>query len=151
MARMHSRHRGSSRSRKPSRDEVPDWVDLDADEVVEEVLALRRQGLTKARIGMELRDRLGVPDVKEVTGQSISDILADHDLQPEVPEDLLALLKRAVRLDNHLQQNPKDTHNRRGLTLIESKIRRLVKYYRSEGRLPEDWTYTMAQAKLLTE
>lgn len=151
MARIHARKRGSSRSRKPVREGLPDWVSLDADEVVEEVVALARQGRTQAEIGLELRDRLGVPDVKEVTGKKVGTILAEHDLEPDVPEDLRALMERAVQLDKHLQQHPKDTHNRRGLTLIESKIRRIVKYYVREGRLPEGWTYSMAQAKLLTE
>lgn len=151
MARLHSSHRGSSRSRPPIRDEAPDWVRLDADEVVEEIVALRQQGKTQAEIGQDLRDRLGVPDVKQVTGRSIGTILEDHDLASEVPEDLLALMHRAVRLDQHVQDHPKDASNRRGLRLIESKIRRLVGYYKDEGRLPDEWTYSMEQAKLLTE
>lgn len=151
MARIHSGHRGSSRSRPPVRDEAPDWVTLTADEVEEEVVALREQGLSAPEIGLKLRDRLGVPDVKEVTDRSITEILEDHDLAPEVPQDLLALMRRAVRLDDHVQEHPKDTSNRRGLEHVESKIRRLVKYYKKEDKLPADWTYSMEQARLLTE
>lgn len=151
MARIHSRKRGSSRSRPPLRDDQPDWVELSADEVVEEVVALRNQGLSQADIGRELRDRLGVPDVREVTGSSVGEILEDHDLESEVPEDLLDLMRRAVNLSEHLQEHPKDAANRRGMELVESKIRRLAKYYKEQGDLPEDWTYTLEQAELLTE
>lgn len=151
MARIHSRKRGSSRSRPPLRDDQPDWVELSADEVEEEVVALRNQGLSQADIGRELRDRLGVPDVKEVTGKSVGGILEDHDLESEVPEDLLDLMRRAVNLSEHLQEHPKDAANRRGMELVESKIRRLAKYYKEQGDLPKDWTYTLEQAELLTE
>lgn len=151
MARMHASKRGSSRSRPPVRDEAPEWVELTAEEVEEEVVALRKQGGSQAEIGLELRDRLGVPDVREVTGKSIGEILEERDLAPEVPEDLVALMERAVRLDRHIEEHPKDVSNRRGLQLVESKIRRLVKYYKEQDELPDDWTYSMAQAKLLTE
>jgi small subunit ribosomal protein S15 len=39
--------------------------------------------------------------------------------------------------------------SKRGMQLIESKIRRLAKYYKREGKLPEDWAYNLEQAKLL--
>ncbi|HDI10435.1 MAG TPA: 30S ribosomal protein S15, partial [Euryarchaeota archaeon] len=59
------------------------------------------------------------------------------------------LIKRAVNLREHLDKHPKDLHSRRGLILIESKIRRLVKYYVNKGVLPEGWKYDPEQAKLL--
>jgi len=63
----------------------------------------------------------------------------------------LNLMKRAVNLRNHLENHPKDLHSRRGLQLIESKIKRLVKYYRRKKVLPENWKYTPETAKLLVE
>ncbi|TLZ65188.1 MAG: 30S ribosomal protein S15, partial [Methanobacteriota archaeon] len=38
--------------------------------------------------------------------------------------------------------------NKRGLSLIESKIRRLSRYYREEGVLPADWDYSRTVAEL---
>lgn len=151
MSRIHSGHGGSSGSTPPVRDEEPDWVDLDPSEVEEEVVALADQGLTQAEIGQALRDRLGVPNVQEVTDRSVGEILAVHGEAEEIPEDLMKLMERAVRVDEHLQENPKDISNRRGMELVESKIRRLVDYYQDEGVLDDDWTYTLEQAKLLTE
>ena len=44
--------------------------------------------------------------------------------------------------------NKKDKSSRRGLQLIESKIRRLVKYYRKTGIFEQDFKYEPSQATL---
>ncbi|HYU07016.1 MAG TPA: 30S ribosomal protein S15, partial [Thermoplasmata archaeon] len=38
--------------------------------------------------------------------------------------------------------------NKRGLQLIESKIRRLSRYYKDRGVLPSDWDYSLKLAEL---
>ncbi|HIE33746.1 MAG TPA: 30S ribosomal protein S15, partial [Candidatus Altiarchaeales archaeon] len=63
--------------------------------------------------------------------------------------DLENLIRKAVNLRKHLEQNKKDLHNRRALQLIESKIRRLTKYYKGAGKLPENWMYEPEKAKLM--
>ncbi|MBM3309645.1 MAG: 30S ribosomal protein S15, partial [Candidatus Altiarchaeales archaeon] len=67
----------------------------------------------------------------------------------EIPEDLQNLIKKAVSLRKHLESHKKDFGNKHGLLLVESKIRRLVRYYTSEGRLPSGWRYEPEKAKLL--
>ncbi|MCD5409529.1 MAG: 30S ribosomal protein S15, partial [Methanocellales archaeon] len=57
--------------------------------------------------------------------------------------------QKAVGLKRHLDQNSKDLHNKRSLQITESKIRRLVKYYKKEGVLPEDWIYNLQTAEML--
>ncbi|HIQ32613.1 MAG TPA: 30S ribosomal protein S15 [Methanothermococcus okinawensis] len=151
MARMHARKRGASGSKKPLRTEPPKWVTMTPEEVESKVVELAKKGYQSAMIGLILRDTYGIPDVKLITGKSISDIMKEHNVYPEVPEDLLNLMKRAVNLRNHLENHPKDLHSKRGLQLIESKIRRLVKYYRRKKVLPENWKYTPEIAKLLVE
>jgi small subunit ribosomal protein S15 len=59
-------------------------------------------------------------------------------------------MKRAVRVRKHLDEHPKDYHSKRGLQLIESKIHRLVKYYKREGILPPDWKYDPSKVALYT-
>ena len=61
------------------------------------------------------------------------------------------LMRKAIRLNYHLEKNKKDLHNKRGLALVEAKIRRLERYYRSRGRLPEGWKYSLDRAKLEVE
>ena len=131
--------------------ENPEWVPLSPTEVEMKVVELAKEGHTSSMIGMILRDQYGVPSVKLATGKSITTILKENDLAPKLPEDLMSLIRKAVNLAEHLENNPKDLHNRRQLNLIEAKIRRLVKYYRRTGVLPEDWKYTLSKAKLLVD
>ncbi|MGA9099731.1 MAG: 30S ribosomal protein S15, partial [Methanotrichaceae archaeon] len=68
---------------------------------------------------------------------------------PEIPEDLSNLMRRAIHIRKHLKANVKDVHNKRSLQLIESKIRRLVRYYHDSGRLALSWEYTPEGAEIL--
>lgn len=151
MARLHSRKRGSSGSKRPLRTEVPNWVNLTPEEIENKIVEMAKEGKQSAIIGTILRDSYGIPDVKLITGKSISQIMKENNVYPEIPEDLFNLMKRAINLRNHLEQNPKDLHSRRGLQLIESKIRRLVKYYRNTKVLPAKWRYSPEKARLLVE
>ena len=151
MARIHARKRGSSGSKKPLRTEVPEWVTLTPEEIENKIVEMAKEGKQSALIGTILRDSYGIPDVKLITGKSISKIMEENNVYPEIPEDLLNLIKRAVNLRNHLENNPNDLHSKRGLLLIESKIKRLVKYYRNKKVLPAKWRYTPETARLLVE
>lgn len=151
MARMYSRRKGKSGSKKPFNPDKtpPEWCEMSAQEVEEKVVELFKQGYSTADIGMILRDSYGVPDVRLVTGKKMLQILRERGLAPEIPEDLQNLIKKAIRLRRHLETHRKDMHNKYALNLVESKIRRLEKYYRREGVLPEDWKYTPESAELM--
>ena len=83
--------------------------------------------------------------------KQITEILKDNGTEFEYPEDLLNLIKRAVNIREHLEENPKDLHSKRGLMTIESKIRRLVKYYTKNNVLPEGWRYDPKTAALIVK
>ncbi|MBP2172217.1 30S ribosomal protein S15 [Methanococcus voltae] len=151
MARLHSGKRGSSSSTRPLRTEVPAWVILNAEEVEARIIEMAKEGKQSALIGNIMRDMYGVPNVKLMTGKSVSTIMKEAGFYPEVPEDLLNLMKKAINLRNHLENNPRDTHSKTGLHLIESKIRRLVKYYKGTKVLPATWRYSPETARLLVE
>ena len=102
-------------------------------------------------IGTILRDQYGIPDSKIVTNKNISRIMQENKLYPDMPEDMLNLLKKSVLLRGHLARNKADKHSRKGLENLESKIRRLGKYYSRVGALPEDWRYDPEKAKLLVQ
>ena len=151
MARMHSRAKGRSGSKKPPVKIVPKWVKYSKKEVQDLIVKLAKEGHSSAAIGLILRDQYGIPDVKAITNKRISQILKEKGLYPEIPEDLLNLMKRAVRLRKHLEKHKKDLHSRRGLQNMESKIRRLAKYYIREGMLPKNWKYDPEKAKILVQ
>ena len=56
---------------------------------------------------------------------------------------------KALGLRKHLGENKKDLHNKRQLQLIESKIRRLVKYYIGSRKLQKDFIYKPENAEIL--
>jgi small subunit ribosomal protein S15 len=148
MARIHARHRGRSGSSPQTREKSPKWSPKPKD-VEKEVVKLASDGFSTSQIGITLRDTYGVPSVKLATGKSILSILKENDTSPPLPEDLTNLMRKAVRLGEHLKVNNKDIHNTRSLRLTEAKILRLVKYYRSNDVIPDDWKYSLANAKLL--
>jgi small subunit ribosomal protein S15 len=151
---MHTRRRGTSGSDKPATDEPPEWSDVDADDIEERVVELAEQGHDPSHIGIKLRDEgvqgTPVPDIKAATGKKVTEILEENDAAPDLPEDLRNLLEKAVNLNEHMEENGQDYQNKRALQNVESKIRRLVNYYRGDA-LDEDFKYTYENAKELVE
>ena len=149
IARIYARKKGKSGSKRPL--VKAKWVIYNKEEIERIIIKLAKDKLQTAKIGLVLRDQYGVPSVKTVAGKTISKILKENDLTPKLPEDLFNLLKRAVNLRNHLERNKRDKHSKRGLELLESKVRRLGKYYVKTRKLPEGWKYDPEQAKLIVE
>ena len=148
MARMHARKKGKSSSSKPFTTDSPDWVPLKPAEIERLIIQLATEGNNSAKIGLILRDQYGVPDVTLATDKTITKIMKDGGVSMALPEDLTALLRKVTELDAHLKRNPRDTHNKRSLQLIEAKIRRLERYYKRKGVLPEGWKYSLEGAEL---
>ncbi len=151
MARIHVHRRGKSGSSRPARTQHPKWSPLGPKEIDTQVNQLAREGKSTALIGAYMRDQFGVPSVKTATGKRIEQILKANNLQPRLPEDLTNLLKRIVNLQDHLARTKKDHQNERAPVLLESKVRRLAKYYVRVGRLPADWKYSGKTVKLLLQ
>ncbi|MFH1055260.1 MAG: 30S ribosomal protein S15 [Candidatus Altiarchaeota archaeon] len=149
MARMHSRRKGKSRSVKPDRDGTPEWVSYTPQEIEEIIVKLAKDGNNPSKIGLILRDQYGVPDVQSILGMKVTAVLEKNNLGLKLPEDMQNLINKSVALMVHFEKHKKDRHNQRGLHLIESKIRRLTKYYIRSGKLPKDWRYDPAKARLL--
>ncbi len=149
MARIHARRKGSSCSKRPLINENPAWVTISATEIEDLVAKLAKDGNVSAKIGLILRDQYGVPDVKLATGKTVTQIMKEKGVSPALPEDLSNLMRRAIDLNVHLRDNKGDISNTRGLLLIEAKIRRLERYYKKEGVLPEDWKYSLSTAELM--
>ena len=151
MARIYSRKKGKSGSKKPPIKIVPKWVKLKKEEIIKMVINMAKERKSSATIGAILRDQYGIPDVKTLTGKTITQIMAEGKLYPEIPEDLMNLFRKSVSLRNHLSRNKSDMHSKKGLEHMESKIRRLIKYYMREGKLPRDFRYDIEKVKLIIQ
>jgi len=151
MARMHSRKKGKAGSKKPLKMEKLTWIRYKPKEIELLIVKLAKEGKTSSEIGIILRDVYGVPDVKMILEKPITSILAEKKLLKELPEDLIALMKRAVFINKHLERNHTDMTAKRGLQLTDSKIKRLIKYYKKSGKIPVDWKYDPSKLKMYTE
>ena len=152
MARMYSSRKGKSGSSKPFMTEPSSWSNTDTKEIESLILKYAKEGMTTSQIGIVLRDKHAVPNVRLVLGKRIGAVLAENDLGGSYPEDLMNLMRQAVAIINHLGSGKhKDLHNMRSLEITESKIRRLSNYYIGEGRLPADWRYKRDELRLMVE
>ena len=147
MTRIHSHRRGKSQSFRPINKKV-DWVKLTSEQINEIISKLNKDGLRPSQIGIVLRDQYTVPSVRAVVGKKMKEILEDIDASPTIPEDLDSLVKRAIRLQNHLKSNKGDRKNVRSLEMIEAKIHRVSKYYKTKNTIPKDWKYKAMVAQL---
>jgi len=151
MSRMYSGRKGKSGSTKPSKLTKLGWVRYKPNEIELLISKLAKDGKTSSQIGLFLRDVYGIPDIKHITGKRITAILKEKNLLSKIPEDLMALIKRSIALRKHLESNKHDMPAKRGLELTESKIRKLVKYYKKTKNLEKDWKYDPDKIRLLIE
>ncbi|MBI4450924.1 30S ribosomal protein S15 [Candidatus Woesearchaeota archaeon] len=151
MAKMHSRKRGTSMSKRPIKRSKPTWLRYKPREIEILITKAAKEGKRAASIGIMMRDEYGVPDVKAATGKRITAILQERGLGPKMPDDLTSLMRRVLKLQKHLDANKLDMPAFRGIQLTEAKIKRLVKYYKSTGTLPPDWKYDRDKIKMLGE
>ena len=139
MGRMHSKGKGISKSAKPYKRSPPSWLKSSKGEVVEHICKLAKKGLRPSQIGVMLRDAHGIAQSTAITGQKVLRVLKAEGLAPEIPEDLYMLIKKAVAVRKHLERNRKDKDAKFRLILIESRVHRLARYYKTAGKLPPNW------------
>ncbi len=151
MARMHTGKHGKSKSRKPviNAETAPIEVKLSKKEIEKIIEDYSSQGFGPEIIGQYLKDKHGVPYIRQATGKKLGEIMKEKGISRELPADMLSLMKKAVVMRKHLSSNKQDVHNRIRLMRTESKIWRLSKYYKKEGTLPDEWKYDPAQAALI--
>ena len=146
---MAKKTRGARTKLKVLKKENPAWVKMGAKDIENLVVKLSSEGLGAAMIGTKLRDSYGIPNIKLATGKSVTQILKEGGAKMDLPVDLGNLLKRVSVLQKHMAENRGDLHNKRGLAMIEARIRRLAKYYQKKGTLPKTWKYSSKTVELL--
>ncbi len=146
MARRYSKKKGVSGSTKPFKVDNSEWVNKDPSAVKDVIVELDKAGKSASQIGIVLRDSHAVPDVKAYFGKSLGKILVEIGAKKEVPDDLLALIKRDIIIAKHMESNKKDMTAKRGQQLTLSKINKLVDYYKAKNVLKDDWSYERSKA-----
>lgn len=151
MARMYSRARGKSGSKKPAGKTSHSWLSYKPKEVEMLIVKLAKEGKQPSKIGLILRDTYGIPDVRSLLKKKITEVLKDRNLLKELPEDILALIKKDVAIMKHIKANKMDMTAKRGQLITESRIKKLVKYYKNSRRIPETWKYDPEKAGMFLE
>ena len=139
MARMHTRKRGKSKSRRIYSQGKPDWIQFSNEEVEKMIIDLKKAGSSNSVIGVKLRDQYGIPGTKAVLGKKLGKVLQSAGIKDDVPEDLMNLIKKYRNASKHMDANRNDMSNKRGQALLMAKILRLVKYYKRSGSLTPEW------------
>lgn len=150
MARMYSRRKGKSKSTKPIK-RIPSWMRYKGKEIEKLIIKLAKAGKNTSEIGMELRDTYGVHSVRAIAGKKVGGILKENELLKEIPEDIMALIRKFIAVKKHLEKNRQDKTAKRGLQLTDSKIRKLAKYCKRIGKIPKDWKFEAEKVKLYIE
>ena len=148
MGRLHTHRHGKSHSIRPVTARAPLWISQDSKEIEDLVVKYSKEGLSPSQIGIKLRDQYAIPLIKPITNKTISKILEENKLTPDLPEDLENIVKKAVGLQKHLKANKGDRRNVRSLELIEAKVHRLATYYKKIGKIPKNWKYKSVVAQL---
>ena len=146
---MYHRRKGISKSALPYRRTPPSWLKTSPSEVLEQVTKLAKKGLTPSQIGVILRDSHGIAQVSHVTGSKILRMLKKNGLAPDIPEDIYCLIKKAVQVRKHLDKFRQDKDAKFRLILIESRIHRTARYYKTVKALPPTWKYESSTASTL--
>jgi len=121
-------------------------------EIYDKIEELTKKGKTNAEIGVYLKENMNVTSAKAVAGNNILKIQEELKLREnKLPDDLMALIKKSVRLIKHKEDNKKDMTSKKGYQMTISKINRLRKYYIKEGKIPKSWRYSDETAKLLVK
>ncbi len=148
MGRVHSHRHGKSHSTRPVTPSAPTWVKQTPEEIEELVVKYAKEGLKPSEIGIKLRDQYAIPLVRQITKKSLTEILEQKGVTPDMPEDLNNLVTKALGLQKHLRANKSDRRNVRSLELLEAKVHRLSSYYKEIGRIPKTWKYKAVIAQL---
>jgi len=146
MARMHSRKHGKSGSKKPIKKSLPIWLRYKPKEVELIIAKLAKEGKNASEIGIMLRDTYGIPDVRLLFKKKLSQVVKENNLAPELPDDIMSLIRKSVTLRKHIEANDKDQTAKHGLNLTESKIKRLTKHFKKTGKLPAEWKFDPERA-----
>ena len=148
LARLYASKRGRSGSTRPVSKKTPVWCKYQPEEVEALVTKLAKEDNRPSIIGIILRDRYGIPLARPLLGKKVTKVLETSDFKLKIPEDLDSLIKKAEKMTKHYEKNRKDYATKRGLNLIESKVHRLSKYYKSCNLLSPDWNYKSVVASI---
>jgi small subunit ribosomal protein S15 len=148
VGRVHSHRHGKSHSIRPVTPSTSTWVKQNPGEIEDLIVKYAKEGLRPSEIGIKLRDQHSIPLTRQIVKKSVTQILEQKGVKPDMPEDLNNIVTKALGLQKHLKEHKSDRRNVRSLELLEAKVHRLSSYYKEIGRIPKTWKYKAVIAQL---
>ncbi len=139
MGRMHSAGKGQSLSMKPFSTQEPTHLTKSISEYEKLIEGLAKKGMPPAKIGTLLRDQHGIGNIADVLGMNLLQFLKKKNAAPSIPADLADLISKSSIIKTHLVIHPRDTDARYRLILANSKLHRVLRYYKEKGVMPKSW------------
>ncbi|OAG31081.1 small subunit ribosomal protein S13e [Nematocida displodere] len=139
MGRMYSNGKGISGSTTPYVRESPQWLEANCEDIEQKIVTYAKKGLSVSEIGSILRDEHCIGNMKFFSGRKLLMVLMKNNLAPQIPEDLDALVKKAINIRKHMESNRQDKDSKYRLILTESRISRLSRYYKTKKIIPANW------------
>jgi len=127
-------------AKKKAADEKKVYKKLSKEETEKLVLEMAKKGMSSAKIGLVLKKEYGVPKAKYVVGK-IEKLLVKNKMGKQMPEELSNMIDKAKKLRKHFEKNKKDMSAKRGILVVEAKIRKRAAYFRKKKMLSGDWEY----------
>ncbi|KAI5169889.1 small subunit ribosomal protein S13e [Pancytospora epiphaga] len=118
---------------------MPTYMTESVPEIKKIVINLGNRGNSASDIGAILRDQYGVGNVTDVLGTTLLEFMRKNGCAPAIPEDLTALVDKANNVRKHLSVFKKDNGAKYRLILINSRVHRLIRYYKQKKVLPGNW------------
>ncbi|POY74999.1 hypothetical protein BMF94_1975 [Rhodotorula taiwanensis] len=141
MGRMHNPHKGIASSALPYKRSAPRWLKTSPEEVKEHIF----KASLSSRLPVTIKTAGLAPQIPEDLYHA-SQTLTERKKRAE---GLTLLIKKAVQVRKHLERNRHDKDSKFRLILIESRIHRLARYYRTKGQLPPTFKYESATASTM--
>ncbi|MEM3405519.1 MAG: hypothetical protein QW117_00930 [Candidatus Pacearchaeota archaeon] len=94
-------------------------------EIEKIIIELAKSGLTAEKIGLVLKQKYNINNVKKETGKKISQILKENNLY--IDPDIKNLKEKKERLEKHIAKHKHDYTAKRILPIVASKVKKLEK------------------------
>ena len=105
-----------------TKEEKPKWIKMKSSDVEKAVIEASKEASSPSEIGLILRDKQGIPKVKQITNKRISQILKEKDIKLKTESDIFK--EKIEKLKTHMEKNGKDTAAPRALTKLLWRLKK---------------------------
>jgi small subunit ribosomal protein S15 len=115
-----------ARQKKLKTEEIKEETKKEKPDIEKIIIELAKQGITSEKIGLILKQKHNIKNVKKETSKKISQILKENNLY--VDADIKNLNERISKLNKHISKNKHDYVTKRITPIKSSELRRFEKY-----------------------